>query len=81
MSRILVEIKLLASLKGLTLTYVAEELGKRLGKHYGLPNLSNKLKRGTINHEEVRLIADIFRLRDKNLLKRQAPVLLMNCFP
>lgn len=59
MNKIMIEIKLLASLKGLTLSYVAQELGKRLGKHYGLPNLSNKLKRGTISYEEVKIIFDI----------------------
>lgn len=59
MNKIKVEIKLLASLRGLTLTYVAQELSKRFGKGYGLPNLSKKLSRGTISHEEVRLIADI----------------------
>ncbi len=59
MNKIMVEIKLLASLRGLTLTYVTQELSKRFGKPYSLPNLSKKLKRGTISHEEVRLIADI----------------------
>ena len=59
MRKIIIEIKLLASLRGLTLTYVAQELSKRLGKHYGLPNLSNKLKRGTISYEEIGIIADI----------------------
>jgi len=59
MRKINVEIKLLASLRGLTLTYIAQELGKRIGKSYGLPNLSNKLKRGTISYEEIAIIADI----------------------
>jgi hypothetical protein len=59
MNKIMVEIKLLASLKGLTLTYAAQELGKRLGKPYSLPSLSKKLKRGTISYEEVRIIFDI----------------------
>lgn len=59
MRSINVEIKLLVSLRGLTLTYVAEELSKRLNKPYGLPSLSKKLKRGTISYEEVGIIADI----------------------
>lgn len=59
MRNIHVEIKLLTSLRGVTLTYLAQELSKRLGKHYGLPNLSNKLKRGTISYEEVGIISDI----------------------
>jgi hypothetical protein len=59
MNKTMIEIKLLASLRGLTLTKVAEKLGKRLEKNYSLHNLSNKLRNGTIPHEEVRMIADI----------------------
>ena len=59
MRKINVEVKLLVSLKGLTLTYVANELSKRLNKTYSLPSLSKKLKRGTISYEEIAIIADI----------------------
>jgi len=59
MNKITVEIKLLASSRGLSLTNVAQELGKRLDKPYSLANLSNKLRKGHISHEEVRMIADI----------------------
>lgn len=70
MRNINVEIKLLVSLRGLTLTYVAEELSKRLNKPYSLSSLSKKLKRGTISYEEVGIIADILdydvKFIDKN---------------
>lgn len=59
MNKITIEVKLLASSRGLTLTHLANELSKHLGKPYSLPNLSNKLRKGTITHEEVRLIAEI----------------------
>ncbi|MDD3435701.1 MAG: hypothetical protein PHC64_00960 [Candidatus Gastranaerophilales bacterium] len=59
MNRLSIEIKLLVASRGLTLKHVAQELGKILGKTYSLPNLSKKLNKGTISHEEVRLIADI----------------------
>lgn len=59
MRNIHVEIKLLVSLRGLTLTYLVKELSKRLNKSYSLPSLSKKLKRGTISYEEVGIISDI----------------------
>ena len=42
-----------------SLTELAEELGKRLNKKYTMQNLSNKLRNETITHREMLLIADI----------------------
>lgn len=59
MSKTIAEIKFLLSNKGLTLTYLAQQLEKKLNKPYSVANLSNKLRKGTITHEEIKLIADI----------------------
>ena len=42
-----------------SLTELAEALGKRLNKPYSLNNLSNKLRNETISHREMLIIADI----------------------
>jgi hypothetical protein len=42
-----------------SLTELAEALGKRLNKPYSLNNLSNKLRNETISHREMVIIADI----------------------
>lgn len=59
MSKTIAEIKYLLSNKGLTLTYIAKQMQDRLKKPYSIANLSNKLRKETITHEEVKLIADI----------------------
>lgn len=43
----------------ISLTELAEALGKRLGKYYSMNNLSNKLRNETITHREMLVIADI----------------------
>lgn len=43
----------------ISLTELAEALGKRLGKYYSMNNLSNKLRNETITHREMLIIADI----------------------
>ncbi len=67
--RIVTELKEVLYQKGLTLKFVAEELGIRLGKTYTLANLSNKLRNETITYREMKIIADIIgcslELRDK----------------
>lgn len=67
--RIVTELKEVLYQKGLTLKFVAEELGVRLGKTYTLANLSNKLRNETITYREMKIIADIIgcslELRDK----------------
>lgn len=57
--RIITEIKELLYQKGLSLTDIANDLGKRLDKKYTLANLSNKLRKETITHREIIMIADI----------------------
>ena len=42
-----------------TLTELADALGKRYNKHYSVQNLSNKLNNETITHREMLVIADI----------------------
>ncbi|MBS5801565.1 MAG: hypothetical protein KIC80_00935 [Brachyspira sp.] len=41
------------------LTELAQALGKRLSKPYSMQNLSNKLRKETITHREMLIIADI----------------------
>ena len=41
------------------LTELALALGKRLSKPYSMQNLSNKLRKETITHREMLIIADI----------------------
>ena len=57
--RIVTELKEILYSKGLTLKYVAEELGKKVGKTYTLANLSNKLRNETLTYREMKIIADI----------------------
>ena len=53
------EVKSLCAKKGMTLTKLAEELGKKLNKHYTLGNLSKKLTYGSICYTEIELMAEI----------------------
>lgn len=57
--RIITELKEILYHKGLTLKYVAEELGKRVEKKYSLANLSNKLRNETITYREMKIISQI----------------------
>ncbi|MBR1424326.1 LLM class flavin-dependent oxidoreductase [bacterium] len=57
--RIVTELKEILYTKGLTLKFVAQELGKKLDKSYTLANLSNKLRNETITYREMKLIAEI----------------------
>jgi hypothetical protein len=57
--RIITELKELLYQNGVSLTYIANELGKKLNKNYTLANLSNKLRRETITHKEIKIIAEI----------------------
>ncbi|MBO6087680.1 hypothetical protein J6P92_04955 [bacterium] len=50
------EIKKLTVERGLTLTYLAECISKEKGKHYSVQNLSSKLKKGTVNYNELVII-------------------------
>jgi signal recognition particle GTPase len=42
-----------------TITKVAKELSKKIGKHYTQSNISQKLSRGTLKYEEAKLIGEI----------------------
>ncbi len=57
--RIVTELKEILYTKGLTLKFVAEELGKRQNKKYTLANLSNKLRNETVTYREMKIIAEI----------------------
>jgi transcriptional regulator CtsR len=61
--KIVNEIKNLVSDRDMTLTQLAQAIGKRLGKKYSLASLSQKLRNGTISYQEVRLIAEILNYK------------------
>lgn len=50
------EIKKLAVEKGLTLTYLAKCISEEKGKNFSVQNLSTKLKKGTVNYNELIII-------------------------
>lgn len=56
---IIVELKKVMLDVNVSLTELAESLGKRLNKPYSMQNLSNKLRNETITHKEMIIIADI----------------------
>ncbi|MBR1681591.1 LLM class flavin-dependent oxidoreductase [bacterium] len=63
------EIKSLAAEKGVTLTYIAEQLSIILNKNYTVNNLSTKLRLNRIRYSEIKIILDIlgkeFVIKDK----------------
>lgn len=64
------EVKSLCAKKGITLSQIAEELGKKLNKKYTLGNLSKKLTYGSIKYIEIELIAEILGY-DINFTEKQ----------
>lgn len=54
-----------------SLTELAEALGKRLSKPYSMQNLSNKLRNETITHREMLIIADILGYEIKFIRKSE----------
>ena len=50
------EIKKLIAEEATTLTYLAECISKQKNKHYTVQNLSNKIKKGTVNFNELSVI-------------------------
>ena len=52
------EIKKLAVENGVTLTYLSKCIAKEKGKDYSVQNLSSKLKKGTVNFNELQIILD-----------------------
>ena len=59
MTKIVNEIKNLANDRDMTLTALAEEIGKAKNSKYTLASLSQKLNNETISYKEVKLIAKI----------------------
>lgn len=59
MKNIRVYIKTLLAENEMTVTKMAEELSKRLGKPYTQSNLSQKLMRNTLKFDEAILIGEI----------------------
>lgn len=55
----------------ISLTELAQALGKRLNKPYSMQNLSNKLRNETITHREMLIIADILGYELKFIPKKQ----------
>lgn len=52
------EIKKLTIDNAITLTELAQEISKIKQKHYSIQNLSTKLKKGTVNLNELSIILD-----------------------
>ena len=52
------EIKKIVIENGKTLTYLSKALERLKGKPYSVQNLSQKLKKGTINFNEINLILE-----------------------
>ena len=59
------EIKKLAMDNAATLTFLAEEISKKKGKPYSVQNLSSKLKKGTVNLNELSMIMEILGYKIK----------------
>lgn len=53
------EIKKLAMDNAVTLTFLAKEISKRKGRPYSVQNLSAKLKKGTVNINELTMLMEI----------------------
>lgn len=55
----------------ISLTELAQALGKRLNKPYSMQNLSNKLRNETITHREMLIIADILGYDLKFVIRKE----------
>jgi transcriptional regulator with XRE-family HTH domain len=65
MTKIVNEIKNLVIDRDMTLTELAQEIGKVQNKQYSLASLSQKLCKETISYKEVKLIAKILGYKIK----------------
>ena len=52
------EFKKMAAEKASTFTYLAKCISLKKNKHYTVQNLSNKLKNGTVNFNELQIMLD-----------------------
>ena len=68
---IIVELKKILLDVNVSLTELADALGKRLNKPYSMNNLSNKLRNETISHREMLIIADILGY-DLKFIRRES---------
>ena len=59
------EIKKITIDNTVTLTYLAKEISKKKGKPYSVQNLSAKLKKGTVNLNELSIIMEILGYKIK----------------
>lgn len=53
------DIKTILAESDYTISRLAKELSKIVGKHYSQSNISQKLSRGTLKYEEAKLIGQI----------------------
>lgn len=65
MSKIVNEIKNLVIDRDMTLTQLAQEIGRSQNKEYSLASLSQKLRNETISYKEVKLIAKLLGYKIK----------------
>ena len=68
---IIVELKKVLLDVNVSLSDLAQSLGKRLSKPYSMQNLSNKLRNETITHREMLIIADILGYELKFVRKNE----------
>lgn len=68
---IIVELKKVLLDVNVSLSELAQSLGKRLSKPYSMQNLSNKLRNETITHREMLIIADILGYELKFVRKNE----------
>lgn len=68
---IIVELKKVLLDVNVSLSELAQSLGKRLNKTYSMQNLSNKLRNETITHREMLIIADILGYELKFVRKNE----------
>ena len=68
---IIVELKKVLLDVNVSLSELAQSLGKRLSKPYSMQNLSNQLRNETITHREMLIIADILGYELKFVRKNE----------
>ncbi len=64
------DIKTILAESDFTISLLAKELSKKLGKNYSQSNISQKLSRGTLKYEEAKLIGQILGYELKFIRKK-----------
>ena len=72
---IIVELKKILLDVNVSLSELAQSLGKHLNKPYSMQNLSNKLRNETITHREMLIIADILGYDLKFVRKEEKKIM------